>query len=415
VKIARALCKWAKAHPDASNKQLEITLEWSRRVIETAKGDDALWLSWDMAILLRQIGDFQRAAELLSGVIKAKRHEHWVWAEAGRLYESDQPELALACYCRALECPADPKFLVGVHRQLAELLAEQEDYAQASREVAITIDIRHAQGWPVGREMEELISRPWYDPSAESAEDAKSFYAKHSAAALVLCFDVVETQDANYLGLLIPRAPQEMRPGWKPKPSTRFAIRDANGLAWSLIGPNMKKTMFEAGSPLTVVIGRQRGEDRQTIVHVAARQDGKHWDRLEQGKGVVVREASSDKPLKLFVAGIGDERNIDNLADQTLRVGDGVRFDMVRNPKNDRVDVFNVERSDLPKEDVKLLRGHLRRNPKGFAFIEDAFVAPSLVESVEGTVDEVVAVAVFGKHPKEDKRSWRTITLRAAV
>src|SRR5690606_29412409 len=130
MKIARALCKWVKAHPDASNKQMAMTLEWAERVRRTAKGDDALWLTWDMAILLRQMGDFHRAAELLAGVIKAKRNEFWVWAEAGRLYQSDQPELALACFCRALECPAEPKFLIRAHRELAELLAEQEEFAQ---------------------------------------------------------------------------------------------------------------------------------------------------------------------------------------------------------------------------------------------------------------------------------------------
>jgi len=94
-----------------------------------------------MAILLRQMGDFQGAAELLASVIKTKRNEFWVWAEAGRLYQLEQPELALACFCRALECPAEPKFLVRAHRELAELLAEQEEYAQASREVAMSIDV----------------------------------------------------------------------------------------------------------------------------------------------------------------------------------------------------------------------------------------------------------------------------------
>ena len=62
MKIARALCKWVKAHPDASIKQLGMTLEWAERVSKTARGDDAIWLKWDTAILLRQMGDFQHAA-----------------------------------------------------------------------------------------------------------------------------------------------------------------------------------------------------------------------------------------------------------------------------------------------------------------------------------------------------------------
>lgn len=250
MNIARTLCKWVKAHPEASQKQMAFALDWTERVGNATKEDDSLWLHWDMAILLRQMGDFRRAAELLASVIKTKRNEFWVWAEAGRLYQSEQPELALSCFCRALECPAEPKFMVRAHRELAELLAEQEEYAQASREVAVTIDIRQAEGWPIGREMEALISSPWYDPAAEGADPPKDFYGKHSPAALSLCFDIVETRVANYLGLLVPHTPKDPRPGWKPKPLSRYAIKDSKGQAWSLVGPAMKKLNFEVGSPL---------------------------------------------------------------------------------------------------------------------------------------------------------------------
>lgn len=61
------------------------------------------------------------------------------------------------------------------------------------------------------------------------------------------------------------------------------------------------------------------------------------------------------------------------------------------------------------------MHGQLRRNPKGFAFVDDAFVAPSLVESLDNTTEDVIVVAVYGKHPKEDKRTWRAISLKAAV
>jgi len=98
-----------------------------------------------------------------------------------------------------------------------------------------------------------------------------------------------------------------------------------------------------------------------------------------------------------------------------LQVGDGVRFGLARNPKNDRLDAFNVERGELPDEDVKVVHGQLRRNPRGFAFVDDAFVAPPLVETVDSTIEDVVAVAVYGKHPKEDKRTWRVISLKATV
>ncbi|TCA08592.1 tetratricopeptide repeat protein [Rhizobium leguminosarum] len=414
IKIARALCKWVKAHSDASNSQIGMALEWAERVREKATGDDALWLNWDVAILLRHRGDFQRAAELLAGTIKSKRNEFWVWAEAGRLYQSEQPELALACFCRAMECPAEPKFLVRAHQELAKLLAEQEENAQASLEINITIAIRKAEGWPLGRELEELLAKPWYDPSAEGAEETKAFYARHSSAALSLCFDVVETKAATCLGIHVPYMPTELRPDQKQKPLMRYAIKDVKGLAWSLLGPKTNKMKFEAGTPLTLVIGRQHGEDRQTIIHAATRQDGADWDCLEQHIGVVVREATDKTSMKVFIDGTG-EAAVGVYGDKYLHIGDGVRFNVARNPKNGRLDAFNMERNDLPTKNVKLVHGQLRRNTKGFAFIDDVFVAPFLVGSVDSATEDVTALAVFGKHPSKGDRTWRAISLKAAM
>jgi tetratricopeptide (TPR) repeat protein len=344
MNLARALCKWVKAHPTANAEQMDMALEWAERVKSVGHGDSDLWLTWDMAIVHRQLGDVQRAAELLASVIKAKRGEFWVWSEAGRLYAVDQPDLALACFCRALECPTEPKFLVKTHRELAELLAEQDDFAQASREVAITIEIRQAQGWPPGRELEELIARGWYDPSADGSEDPAQFYARHSSVALELCFDVVEVKDANYLGMMMPQTPRDARPGWKPRPRPRFAIKDAHGRPSILMGPTMKNINFDIGAPLRIVVGAQRGDDRRTIVHLAERQDGAHWDC-----------ASS-----------------------------------------------------------KRFHGRLRRHPSGFGFVDDVFVAPALLSTVGGAVEDVTVTAVHVQHPKEDRLSWQALDLVAA-
>ena len=46
--------------------------------------------------------------------------------------------------------------------------------------------------------------------------------------------------------------------------------------------------------------------------------------------------------------------------------------------------------------------------------MDAAFVTPFLVESVDSAIEEVVAVAVYGKLPKEDKRAWHVISLKAA-
>ena len=413
MNIARAVCKWTKANPQASPKEMAIAMEWAEKVAKITQGDDALWLNWDRSLLLHQMGDFQRAAEILASVIKAKRSEFWVWAEAGRLYRADQPDLALACFCRALECQADPKFMGRTHRDLAELLAEQGDHAQASREVAVALEIRQAQGWRLSPEMQELMNSPWYDPAATGSMASKDFYAAHSSEALALCFDTVETKSASYLGPFSPGQQNTPQPGRKPRQLFRFAVKDARGNALSIISPGMKHLKVAIGAPLTVVIGRQNGDDRQTIVHVSPRQGGREWDCLEQILGVAIADATTDKSTKFLILSSGEESQINSTVEIPFHVGDGAQLSFARNPKNDRVQVMHAERCELPEKNFKRVEGQLRRHEKGFGFIEDAFVSPQFVDSVDRSVQEVAALAVHAKNLSKGVYGWRVIKLNA--
>lgn len=413
VNLARTWCKWVKSHPDAAPEAMARALAWAERASEVARGDDVLWLKWDMTLVLRQMGDFKRAAELLSSVIKAKRNEFWVWAEAGRLYLSDQPELALSCFCRALECPAESKFLGRAHRELASLLADQADHAQASLEVTRAIEVRQAEGWPVGKDLEALIASPWYDPAAEGAEPAKTFYARHSPAALALCFDVVEARAANYICSFMPPMPREPRPGWKPRPLSRFAVMEASGEAWLLAGPGLKKQKLELGAPVNLVIGKQHGDERRTIVHLSPRTGGVPCDCTMPGQGVVSRTAGGEHAARVLILDTGEEAQLIGPTDDTLSPGARVQFCGARNPRNQRLEVFNVTlRDEGPDPHIRHLRGELMRHPKGFAFVEGAFAPPHLVDSLDPGVGQVVALAVYANNPAKGAFGWRVIQLR---
>ena len=413
MNIARAMCKWTKAHPQASLNEMATAMEWAEKVAKITQGDDSLWLNWDRALLFRQMGDFQRAAEVLASVIKAKRREFWVWAEAGRLYRSEQPDLALACFCRALECQAEPKFMGRTHRDLAELLAEQGDHAQASHEVAVALEIRQVHGWRISPEMQELMNSPWYDPAATGSISSKDFYAAHSSEALALCFDTVESKAATFLGSFAPEHQNTPQPGRKPRKLFRFAVKDAEGNAVSIISPGMKHLNVEIGAPLTVVIGRQNGEDRQTIVHASHRQEGDKWDCLERSLGVTISDATADRSTKFLILSSGEESRINGTVEAMFHVGNGVQLYFARNPRNDRVQVMHAERCELPVKDVKRVEGQLRRHEKGFGFVDDAFVSPQLVDSVDQSVEDVVALVVHAKNLSKGVYGWRAIELNA--
>ena len=408
---ARGLARWVKASPHAAPEDIELALEWSARIRPLAEGNDALWLDWDKVILLRRSHHHEEAARILGSVIKAKRNDFWVWAEAARLYSDDQPDLAIACACRALECGSDPKFTVNVHRELAQLLAERGDYCQASLELVSSISIRQEQGWGIDPALQELISSGWYDPSASDGENQKDFYTRHSQDALALCFDSVEVKSATYLGVIIPNPPKDVRPGWKPRPLPRFAVRAQDGASVSVVGPGMRTSSLTIGEPVSLVIGKQPENGRDTIVQISARPQGAKWDCTDAGAGIVTREASEGKRPKIFI-----DRDAEVAIDEDAWIGptppslgQGVQFRATQNKKTGRRDFFSFEPGSLPTVDVRTAKGRLKRNDHGFGFVNDVFVTPNLVESLPPEVNDVVALSVYSKHPKEDRYGWRAV------
>lgn len=413
--IARGLAKWMKAFPDAGQEEINLALEWIERVRPVAEGNDALWMDWDKVYLLRRVHRHVEAAGVLGPIIKAKRNEFWVWAEAARLYAEEQPDLALACACRALECGSEPKFTVKVHRELAQMLADRGEFAQASSELAAVIRLRQEQGWGIDEALQELINSSWYDPSVPGAEKASDFYAHHSQDALILCFDSVEVKRATYLGTIIPQQQKDAQPARKIRPLPRFAIRESDGESVSILGPGVRCRNLKVGDPVTLVLGRQRESDRDAIVQVSLREDGSMWDCTDSGMGLITRESTDERRAKVFVdreleVGIDDSAWIGS---SSPKVGEGVRFQMTQNRKTGRKDIFAVAPGPRPDVDVKVAYGHLKRHPKGFASVDGALVPPFLVDSIPSNVETVNALVVYAKVPKEDRYGWRAVTISA--
>lgn len=410
--VARGFAKWVRAHAADDPGQVLDAVRWLQ-LARQHDGPNPEWLDWDLALMLRLQGDHTAAASCLATVLKSKRNEFWVWAEAGRLYASEQPELARACFCRALSCPAEDGFTVNVHVDLAALLAELEEFAQASRETAAAIAIRESRGWKIPTELQALIDSPWYDPDASAAVEPKAFYARHAAEALVLCFDDVEMVPGTYLGTILPKhsAPP---PGWKPRPLPRFAVRDSAGKVWSLVGPGMRVRHLSPGDPVSLVRGTLDG--RQTIVQVAPRADGSAWDCLDTSPGIFLGASGKDAVPHVFVDRDNGFVKVGKSAAEhmgCLQPGDSVKLRLAFNPKHDRVDVVTVEPGQWTSHpDIQQFSGSLKRHPNGFAFVEDIFVAPPLLNSLPADAERASGIAVYGRKPKRDDYGWSAVTVR---
>jgi hypothetical protein len=98
--------------------------------------------------------------------------------------------------------------------------------------------------------------------------------------------------------------------------------------------------------------------------------------------------------------------------EQPLEIGEGVKCGIARNPKNNRIDVLNLERVELSHKQRRCFTGKLRRDAKGFGFVEKAFVPPNIVKSIDSNLEEVTALAVYAKNPAKGDYGWRVVEIK---
>lgn len=406
LQLARALAAWVKSNPDKRTPEiLDFALDTAERVYRESEDADKLWLEWDLAALHRLAGDFKQAETRLKAVLKAKRSEFWPWAEAGRLYRPVQPKLAISCFCQALRLGKEPKFLGKIHVELAELLAEGGNPAQASQEAVVAAEIYDRESWSPPKELEALFSTDWYDPSL-SHEPPESFYAGHAEQSLALCYDHSDTVSGNFLGFT------EGRDGKKPLP--RFAIRGSSG-ARSLLGNRSLKTEgLEPGDPVSLTIAMDG--DREDILDVSEG-TGTKWDQIEKEPAVISRIFDDGQHVEVY---FDRERHfrvplwvIPQRAE--IQVGMGVMACTVHVGKKEHTQVVFAEPGPPPEiDDLRVVAGPLKKMDGGFGFVDNVFIPPHLLDGYPSKNPDASAVAVIKWNKKREEWGWQAIAISPA-
>ena len=406
--VARSLARYANAFPQQTNSEdLNYIIGWLENTRSVAEEDDKLWLDWDRVKLLKRLGRHTEAAQILSFVLKAKRNDFWVWQEAGRLYAYEQPELARACYCRALECKAKPEFTVNVHMELAQLLAVQNEAAWATAEVLAALDIRQKQNWKINDELQKMMNESWYNPAIE-LPDRIYLYDLYAPDALILCFDNIYEQPANFVELFKSFSSKKTNQRIS-KTLAKFIVQDNKGKAIFLVAADDKiLSTWKPGTPALLTIGSTE-DIPKTVMHITPRLDGQLWDCVNQETGLVqdIKEdclwffLNRDKQIRI---------PLKNWHGKSPQIGKNAVLFIATNLRKNRIEIlFAHGCEDREMKDVKRISGDLRRNEKGFAFVEDIFISPNLLSTIESDIQQVKVIAVYAKNPKKLEYGWRAI------
>ena len=404
LKLARALAAWVKSNPDKRTQEnLEFALETAERVQRDSTDTDKLWLEWDLAALHRLAGNSDQAESRVRTVLRAKRSEFWPWAEAGRLYRPERPDLAISCFCQAVRLGNEPKFLGKIHIELAELLAESGEQGQASKEIVVAAEIYDQQGWAHPKELEGALAADWYDPSLPH-ESSETYYSQRAERALELCYDSTETMPANFLGFT------EGRDGKKPLP--RFAVAGDAG-AVSLIGKRALLTdQLSPGQPLELTVARDGS--RQDILELGDRADGSSWDVVRKEPAIVARVFEDGDQIEIYFDRHRHFRVPASVLDEAVEpcVGQSLVAGIVHVGKTNKPKVeFAEPNGQAELDDFRVVTGAIRRMDAGFGFIEDVFLAPHLLDGFPEEQDQASVMAVVKWNKKREEWGWQAITI----
>lgn len=406
--VARGLCKWAKSAQELHKDQADFCIDWASQARSKLSDEDAIWLDWDAVAVLRRIGNYENASQVLSSVLKLKKSEFWVWAEAARIHQFDQKDLALACFCKAMLCKTEEKFLVTAHLDFAKLLISLEMFDEASFEINQSIKIRNQNQWKLPEDLSRLTQNNWFDSDKKDSKLAKEFYEEHASDALSLCFDEIRKVSATYVGQL-----KIKRDGKKPKEFAKFSFKNGNNFE-SLLANGLNHLKMKRGTPVLATLGIQEDSNQNLVVNVVERMDGYEWECTNQQFGIITYISDDSENVKVFLNKDKElklDQNILRDLKDKISIGSKVKCFSTLNAKSQRIEISHVELVVSAEiTDMKEEKGKLRKNPKGFGFVNDIFISPNLIKDTEDKA-LIKVQAIFSKQRDKDTYSWKAISI----
>jgi hypothetical protein len=175
---------YAEACANRFNGQAETAdepIKWVLGLIDTYchHFPDNIWLPYYRAKLLIHAGRRTEAQAGLMQTLRRKSRDFWAWSAMAETYED--PDMRMACLCRALTCPgAKPEFLVKVRTQLARDLFKQGHLPEAKCEIEQVVAIRERCQWNVPPAMLAFRKRTDYQ-AATGPADNNALYEQYAA------------------------------------------------------------------------------------------------------------------------------------------------------------------------------------------------------------------------------------------
>jgi len=368
-----------------------------------------IWLYYYKAKMLVRLGREEEARNFVIPVIRQKKGDYWSWALLGDMVDQTDPELAVSCFCNALMCSSEEKFLMNTRWSFGRLLRQQGYDAEARCEFESSIKARRDAGYDLSTSQMLISEEAWFK-SAPQKDNNKPFYKEHAGKALEFVFGSLPRFKGCFVRTFI-------RPD-DPRKSLRARIL-FSGTEGSLVAGSVRVQNYPSlkdAQPGQGILVTANPSDGMKIMEVALRETAEAYDILPWQTGIA-DHVNKAKNIT-HIAWSRTEGGL--LQGQPYKEGDFVRVKVMTKKEDNRnfpnEILIHEHTEELPSTDLaQPFKGKLKLNmKKGFGFVGSVFVSPGMVTScgLKGKDGSTVGgLAVPSFNTKTGQWGWKAVDI----
>lgn len=394
----------------SSDDTREQELIFPRLNVAIERFPDNIWLKLYKAKVLLALGRHDEALAFALAVTKEKSNDYWTWDLLGDIVSQTDRDAALACYCKALSCPAEDKFTGKIRLAVARHMIERNDLSAAKLEVEIVVRSKENEGHRIPDDAAEIISQSWFAETA-TASSNRGYYKSKLPAAEALLFGKLPWIDACV-------GEKYAVPGKEDKPKRTLFIKSSSIPTEASIPESKLGRMKLVPGNAIRVKGEFDNNQRFKVFVLEGREAESDWDVFPDLIGVVDHVNRSKGVIHFIVS-----REIDGVITfselgDSISEGDSLalRISRYMSKNGSAYRVLRARASDKqPGSDIMKQFCEEIRISNGMGFTEsDVFVAPPLV-TMHGLKDgqRLSGMAVLSFNKKRGNWGWKAISIES--
>jgi len=388
--------------------EIKYILPFIEQVIETFS--ENFWLIYYKVKLLHELAANEQALEFSLLVVKNKIDQYWAWDLLGEVLLLIDKEKTFSCYCKALQCRAEEKFLVNVRIKFANLLLEKSMFNEAKYEIDKAIESREKEGWKLTDTLINFQNSEWY-MKAIAVSTNKMLYKENSSLANSILFDMLPWLDAT-IGdtFTIPSKPNKLK-----QKLYISIVGEVSPIEISVPANKYNFKSMKLGEGVKIK-GEYDTEGRFQVYLLESRASSFKWDIFPEHIAII-DHVNFEKKIAHFI--------VDKTLDGIIRFSDfdmklelatkiSIRVSTYKNDKGTRHTVLTCESTekDMSQTVVKDFSSSVRVS-NGLGFTDnDIFIDRGLINQYDIDNDAYVrGKTVLNYNTKKSSWGWKAISI----